>query len=284
MTPGATSPPPLERCWPSIPSRTPHSPIGKPTNGSPEHPDPPRLRRRGPSAPTPSRPSRSLTHLLQRPQPGPLVAAVLGCGRGRERDGRCDLGRHRGLLVPPVAAPPAAAQHGRGAGAGAGPGVCARCRAKKLSGAGRESGGGGVASRERGRDEGRGRRDPEGEGGAKDGVGRCEGAAKGAVTPGGELCPRESVGRGPDPRPRVSALGPCSWVRLPILRAVLGSRPYRSPEPLWCWGEASEGARAALWHRHPLLSPDPDSMWTQDPSPPSSSPSRPRPQKEARRG
>lgn len=157
VTPGATSPPPLERCWSSIPRRTPHSPIGKPTNGSPEHPNPPRLRPRGPSAPTPSRPSRSLTHLLQRPQPGPLVAAVLGCGRGRERDGRCDLGRHRGLLAPPMAAPPAAAQHGRGAGAGAGPGeTCAvsseetyrrregvgrrRCREEEVSGGGKEGG------------------------------------------------------------------------------------------------------------------------------------------------
>lgn len=70
----------------------------------------------------PNRHRWSLTHLLQRPQPGPLAAAVLGCGLRRERDGSCDLGRHRRLLTPPAAAAtrPAAAQHGS---AGLGPGL-----------------------------------------------------------------------------------------------------------------------------------------------------------------
>lgn len=35
---------------------------------------------------------------------------------------------------------------------------------------------------------------------------------------------------------------------------------------------APEGTRAALWHSHPLLFLDPDSVRTQDPSPPSPSP------------
>lgn len=66
-------------------------------------------------------PCPSLTHLLQRPQSGSLGAAVRGRWRGRERDRRCDLGRHRGLLGPAAAAPPAAAQHGS-VGPGPGPG------------------------------------------------------------------------------------------------------------------------------------------------------------------
>lgn len=73
---------------------------------------PPKPHRGGTVCAHPNHPRRSLTHFLQRPQAGPPGAAVLGCGRGWEHKWRCDLGRHRGLLAPAAAAPPAAAQHG----------------------------------------------------------------------------------------------------------------------------------------------------------------------------
>lgn len=66
----------------------------------------------------PTAPCPSLTHLLQRPQPGPLGAAIGGSRRGRERDRRRDLGGYRGLLGRAAAASPAAAQHGLAGGRG----------------------------------------------------------------------------------------------------------------------------------------------------------------------
>ena len=128
VTPGVTlHPVPRWNCagLPSL-AKLPTSLRGSPRTARRNTPIFPRCAPRGASAPTRSRPGRSLTHLLQRPQPGPLGAGVLGCGRGRVPYGRCDLGRDQGLLGLPPADPPTTAQHGRGAGALAGPGVCAR--------------------------------------------------------------------------------------------------------------------------------------------------------------
>lgn len=265
--------PPLERRWPSIPRQTPHIPTGKPTNGSPEHPDLPKMRPPGRVRAHPE-PPRPLTD----PSSSAPAARASWCWRLGMRAGTGDL---RALRPGPGPGAPRAAARGSSnyrtawsgvRGPGRARGQRSRCGAEKLSGAGSESGGGGVGRREKGRDEGQGRRDLEREGGAEDSAGAARGGGKGGGDPrrgAGHWCTsREATWPAPPSlRARPLLLSPPCSPSGPGILALCGA-----PMVL---GEASEGGEDCCLAKTPSSFPGPGLSADSGPlSPPPPGPAR----------